>query len=83
MKQTVKAGRWSIHVLQGLALKERGKGLSRATLLPLAKGHPQLSAHAPNLVHRGPNTAPLLPLLEVNKSTISVSGQVPCGPSPV
>lgn len=73
MWQTGKGGSWSINTLQGLSLKERGKGLSRAALLPLGKGYPQPSAYAPNLQQRGPNTDPLLPLpggQQTNKSNI-------------
>lgn len=67
--QTVKAGGWSINILQGLALKETGKGLSRATLLPLGKGYPQPSAHAPSLEHRGSDRDPLLPLPGCQQTT--------------
>lgn len=62
MCQTLKAGSWSINILQGSALKERGKALPGATLLPLGRGCPQPSALAPNPEHRRPDRNPLLPL---------------------
>ena len=71
--RTGKGISWSINISQGLALEERGKGLSRAALLPLGKGQPQPSAHAANLEHKGPNTDPLLPLTggqHTNRSSI-------------